>query len=396
MRKRLRGSCIAAPPSNALSFDHSSARASAAVAREAEPVRGLEVDHQLVLARRLHRNVARLGALENAVDIGGGAPEYVDGVPCRRRTARRWRGRTASDRRRAGRWRAASAMIKSRLLVVLTSGSTMRPPSGSRAKASISPASPPASRTGICIGATAKERAEASITGRQNSGANGAVSGLYTRATRLTAGATSLSASSHLLPMLNSKAVKPVSRPPGRARLGTKPRPQGRSPARIQSAACRSPTAARPSPAWSGPRSGRGQARRVRSPGRAAGWRRAPSGSRGEDCGRPPSRGRAAPPRTPGPVPALPDRFGQCHQHADPARAVLPLRAGGDRPGRRATEQGDELPTPHGLPQPGNRHSPAKRITSFAGCTDAAGHAAAQCLLSAKKSDITRSPHRRR
>jgi hypothetical protein len=47
----------------------------------------------------------------------------------------------------------------------------------------------------------------------------------------------------------------------------------------------------------------------------------------------------------------------QCHQHADPVRAVLPLRAGGDRPGRSATEEGDELPTPHG-----NRHSPAKRI----------------------------------
>jgi hypothetical protein len=43
----------------------------------------------------------------------------------------------------------------------------------------------------------------------------------------LTAGAISLSASSHLLPMLNSKAVKPVSRPPGRARLGTKPLPTG-------------------------------------------------------------------------------------------------------------------------------------------------------------------------
>ena len=53
------------------------------------------------------------------------------------------------------------------------------------------------------------------------------MSGLNTTATRLTAGAISLSASSHLLPMLNSNVVKPVSRPPGRAKLGTKPLPTG-------------------------------------------------------------------------------------------------------------------------------------------------------------------------
>jgi site-specific recombinase XerC len=43
----------------------------------------------------------------------------------------------------------------------------------------------------------------------------------------------------------------------------------------------------------------------------------------------------------------------------------------------RPVAKGDELPTPHGLPQPGNRHSPAKRITSFAGCT-ASVHSAGQ------------------
>ena len=38
---------------------------------------GLEVQHQLVLRRRLHRQIGRLLALEDAVDIGGGLPEQA-------------------------------------------------------------------------------------------------------------------------------------------------------------------------------------------------------------------------------------------------------------------------------------------------------------------------------
>src|SRR5262249_41205055 len=41
---------------------------------EAERLGGLEVDHQLVPGRRLHRQAGRLLALEDAVDIAGGAP----------------------------------------------------------------------------------------------------------------------------------------------------------------------------------------------------------------------------------------------------------------------------------------------------------------------------------
>src|SRR2546427_4544501 len=40
---------------------------------EAERFRGLEVDHEFVLGRRLHRKVGRLLAFEDAVDIAGGA-----------------------------------------------------------------------------------------------------------------------------------------------------------------------------------------------------------------------------------------------------------------------------------------------------------------------------------
>src|SRR6516225_11111265 len=46
-------------------------------------------------------------------------------------------------------------------------------------------------------------------------------------ATRVTRGAICLSASSHLVPIENSKLVKPVMFPAGRARLATKPLPTG-------------------------------------------------------------------------------------------------------------------------------------------------------------------------
>jgi hypothetical protein len=34
-------------------------------------LRGLEVDHQLIFGRRLHRQVGRLLALEDAIDLAG-------------------------------------------------------------------------------------------------------------------------------------------------------------------------------------------------------------------------------------------------------------------------------------------------------------------------------------
>ena len=47
---------------------------------EAERLGGLEVDHQLVLGRRLHRQVGGLLALEDAVDVAGGAAVLVDPI----------------------------------------------------------------------------------------------------------------------------------------------------------------------------------------------------------------------------------------------------------------------------------------------------------------------------
>ena len=45
---------------------------------EAERLGGLEVDHQLVLGRRLHRQVGRLLALEDAIDVAGRVPVLVE------------------------------------------------------------------------------------------------------------------------------------------------------------------------------------------------------------------------------------------------------------------------------------------------------------------------------
>src|SRR6266581_4394369 len=47
---------------------------------EAERLGGLEVEHQLVLGRRLHRKVGRLLALEDAIDIIGRAPQRIDRI----------------------------------------------------------------------------------------------------------------------------------------------------------------------------------------------------------------------------------------------------------------------------------------------------------------------------
>src|SRR6266511_2663073 len=47
---------------------------------EAERLGGLEVDHQLELGRRLHRQVGRPLALEDAIDVAGRAPVRVDRI----------------------------------------------------------------------------------------------------------------------------------------------------------------------------------------------------------------------------------------------------------------------------------------------------------------------------
>ena len=45
-----------------------------------EGLGGLEIDHQFVLGRRLHREVARLFALEDAIDVAGRPTELADHI----------------------------------------------------------------------------------------------------------------------------------------------------------------------------------------------------------------------------------------------------------------------------------------------------------------------------
>ena len=47
---------------------------------KAERLGRLQVDHELVLGRRLHRQVGRLLALENTVDVAGCTPVLVDEI----------------------------------------------------------------------------------------------------------------------------------------------------------------------------------------------------------------------------------------------------------------------------------------------------------------------------
>ena len=55
---------------------------------EAEGLGRLEIDHQLVLCRRLHRKIGWLLALEDAINIAGSAPELIKIVrPVRQQAA---------------------------------------------------------------------------------------------------------------------------------------------------------------------------------------------------------------------------------------------------------------------------------------------------------------------
>ena len=101
------GHAAAAPPSSVMNSRRSHSITSSARASsdrrhfEAERLGGLEVDHQFVLGRRLHRQVGRLLALEDAVDVAGRAPVLVDQIGPIGDQAAGGRRRSGRDRPRA-------------------------------------------------------------------------------------------------------------------------------------------------------------------------------------------------------------------------------------------------------------------------------------------------------
>ena len=112
---------------------------------EAERLGGLEVDHRLVLGRRLHRQVGRLLALEDAVDVAGRAPVLVDLIrPIGDQAAGGDEGAFEVDRGQLvpGRQRDDQIAMTLRAAPAVT----IRPPFGARAKAATARSISPASR----------------------------------------------------------------------------------------------------------------------------------------------------------------------------------------------------------------------------------------------------------
>src|SRR5262249_4673708 len=122
--------------------------------------------------------------------------------------------------------RAASDVISTRWASVKVFGITIRPPFGLRACAPMTASSSDLSRTGAVIASTAKDAAVA-LKGFSQYSKYVAVAGLNRKATLATRGAISLSSSSHLPAIAGSIVTKPVTFPPGRGKLATKPLPIG-------------------------------------------------------------------------------------------------------------------------------------------------------------------------
>src|SRR4051794_32942689 len=102
-----------------------------------------------------------------------------------------------------------------------------RPVFGWRACAATTDSSSGLLRTGATIASTPKDAAAASIGPMKYEPPPGAVSGLTSSAMRVTRGSISLSSSTHLPAIVDSRLVKPVTLPPGRSRLARKPSPTG-------------------------------------------------------------------------------------------------------------------------------------------------------------------------
>jgi len=166
---------------------------------QAERLGGLQVDHQFELGRRLDRQVGRLLAAQNAVDIGRRAAERIDIVRPVGQQAAAFRelpeGYIAGTR-----CCAASRTISSRCVEVKDSGTTMRPPPGRCPSESRAASMSPVLRTCAVTGSTESAAAADSNAGSYARPCRNVMSGFTMRAARTVAGAISFKVASHLPP----------------------------------------------------------------------------------------------------------------------------------------------------------------------------------------------------
>ena len=170
-------------------------------------------------------------------------------------------------------------------------------------------------------------------------------------ATRVTRGAISLSSSSHFPLKLYSNCMKPVTLPPGRARLSTKPAPTGsvtftNTIGTVRVACCNAATIGRAVARMTSGASATSSAAYLRM----RRHRRAPADIDPHVAAVGPAQLLQAlqERRDAG---CVPDRPRPCHEHADAPHPLGLLRARRERPRcRRATENTEKFPPPHVRP----------------------------------------------
>src|SRR4051794_10664981 len=191
---------------------------------EAERFCGVEIDDQVVLGRCLDGQVAGLLAVENAIDVRSRASILVDRIrPIRDQP-------TAAPEERVGinsgqavpRRRCDDQLTMNRCRALAV---TINPTFDLLANAVMPRSISPGSRMASRITSTPTEGAMDWIATHWPIPAGSAAS--RKTAARVTPGAASFSNSRYFPLMPYSNVVKPVTLPPGRARLSTKPAPTG-------------------------------------------------------------------------------------------------------------------------------------------------------------------------
>src|SRR5215510_9324095 len=185
----------------------------------AERFRGLEVDQQLELGRSLHRQVGRLLAFKDAVDVAGSAAELVEEIgPIGHKAA-------GVDEKAVpvNCWQFMAGRQREDKIAVI-----YRCRARHRYQTAIRRAGENHDRALDLAGVSHIDRDHfhTKWTAAKLLIAKLCVASRRT-ATRIRLGAICLSNSNHFALRLNSNAMKPVALPPGRARLSTYPAPTG-------------------------------------------------------------------------------------------------------------------------------------------------------------------------